>query len=128
MRKQLVITRGLIKPFKDTRIGMIDMEAWQQTEKIMLEQKQISGSGCRGKGYQKTLLDSLPLMLYAGQSTPFLENKNPAGTEPSEWESLCDGCGLCCLQKLEDRKTGRIDYTNRILLPAGHQTLPLPFL
>ncbi len=41
MRKQLVITRSLIKPFKDTRIGMIDLEAWQQTEKIMLEQNQI---------------------------------------------------------------------------------------
>jgi NitT/TauT family transport system substrate-binding protein len=43
MRKQLVITRSLIKPFKDTRIGMIDLEAWQQTETIMLEQKQIPG-------------------------------------------------------------------------------------
>ena len=43
MRKQLVITRSLIKPFKDTRIGMIDLDAWQQTEKIMLEQKQIPG-------------------------------------------------------------------------------------
>jgi NitT/TauT family transport system substrate-binding protein len=43
MRKQLVITRSLIKPFKDTRIGAIDLEAWQQTEKIMLEQKQIAG-------------------------------------------------------------------------------------
>ncbi len=43
MRKQLVITRSLIKPFKDTRIGAVDLEAWQQTEKIMLEQKQIPG-------------------------------------------------------------------------------------
>lgn len=43
MRQQLVITRSLIKPTKETRIGMIDMEAWQQTEKIMLEQKQIPG-------------------------------------------------------------------------------------
>ena len=43
MRKQLVITRSLIKPFKDTRIGAIDLEAWQQTEQIMLEQKQIAG-------------------------------------------------------------------------------------
>ncbi|MBW2512943.1 MAG: ABC transporter substrate-binding protein [Deltaproteobacteria bacterium] len=43
MRQQLVITRSLIKPFKDTRIGAIDLEAWQQTEQIMLEQKQIAG-------------------------------------------------------------------------------------
>ncbi len=42
MRKQLVITRSLIKPFRDTRIGTIDLEAWQQTEKIMIEQKQIT--------------------------------------------------------------------------------------
>jgi len=41
MQQQLTITRSLIKPFKDTRIGAIDREAWQQTEKIMLKQNQI---------------------------------------------------------------------------------------
>jgi uncharacterized cysteine cluster protein YcgN (CxxCxxCC family) len=46
------------------------------------------------------------------EGEPFWRRKTLGEMSAGEWESLCDGCARCCLNKLEDWDTGEIHWTD----------------
>lgn len=41
----------------------------------------------------------------------FWQGKTLDQLSAEQWEALCDGCGRCCLEKLESPTTGKVQYT-----------------
>ena len=47
-----------------------------------------------------------------GNELPWWEAKSLVSFSLEEWESLCDGCGKCCLIKIQDEVSERIFFTD----------------
>jgi uncharacterized protein len=60
-------------------------------------------------GFSATTIAFPPRMKKARQ--PFWQGRALHELSRREWERLCDGCALCCQHKLEDARTGWIQYT-----------------
>jgi len=46
------------------------------------------------------------------QISPFWQNKTLDEMTSKEWESVCDGCGQCCVMQLENEETNQLFFTD----------------
>jgi len=65
----------------------------------------VSGKAAASKTARKTA--AVP-----EDELPFWKRKTLTEMSKAEWESLCDGCARCCLNKLENDATGEVQYTD----------------
>lgn len=58
----------------------------------------------------------------APERVPFWKTKRLDEMTPSEWESLCDGCGRCCLNKLVEEGSDKTLFTDVACRLLDHDT------
>jgi uncharacterized cysteine cluster protein YcgN (CxxCxxCC family) len=72
--------------------------------KVLARRLGVRPGGGRGKRIHAAAV--------ADEALPFWKRKTLAQMTQREWESLCDGCGKCCVNKLEYEETGEVVQTD----------------
>lgn len=75
----------------------------------------LEKSGHRAYNHALVSVLSEPIFMQQSepvQNAPFWQVKSLQQMTMTEWESLCDGCGKCCLNKLIDEDTEELVFTN----------------
>lgn len=76
-----------------------------------MDQNAALFGGKRGFLTRILLALSADLGVLMSDSAPDWHHKKLAELNEQEWEALCDGCGRCCLQKLQDTDSGMTFFT-----------------
>lgn len=69
------------------------------------------GKNKAAKRPAEAFVDPATAALTPASAEPFWRTTPLEAMTASQWESLCDGCGRCCLNKLEEEDTGKIHLT-----------------